>query len=350
MTNEGNSTLAYSLLQNGLDYILSALENLRGESPTERQLKYAVIHLSAGVELILKERLRLEHWSLIFADSDKATKERFESGDFVSVGFPQLVNRLSSICGVEFDDKDKRVLESLRKMRNCFEHFGIVTSSDAVKSEASMTISIILGFVERELPSLPVPSSEDRLLIDIREVLGEVNTYIEHRWEEIALDQDYCHKPITGCINCGQSASIFTDDGKNLKCLFCGGIEGYNNIEPECPGCGEKLILGDGDPRCECGWTMNATEAAEEYMSRVWGRPPARSFGEGGVEALICPLCEEEALADTGEAGGYSLATVEYICFSCGSKWVEGMINMCDNCGQPYIRTPDDAGCLKCVP
>ena len=108
MTNEGNSTLAYSLLQNGLDYILSALENLRGESPTERQLKYAVIHLSAGVDLILKERLRLEHGSLIFADSDKATKERFESGNFVSVGFPQLVNRLSSICGVEFDDKDKQ--------------------------------------------------------------------------------------------------------------------------------------------------------------------------------------------------------------------------------------------------
>ncbi len=198
MTNEGNSTLEYSLLQNGLDYILSTLENLKGESPTERQLKYAVIHLSAGVELILKERLRLEHWSLIFADSDKATKERFESGNFVSVGFPQLVNRLSSICGVEFDDKDKRILESLRKMRNRLEHLGIVTSSDAIKSEASMTISIILDFVERELPSLPVPSSEHRLLIDIREVLGEVNTYIEHRWEQIAIDEDYCHKPITG--------------------------------------------------------------------------------------------------------------------------------------------------------
>lgn len=350
MTSEGNSTLEFSLLQNGLDYILSALENLKGESPTERQLKYVVIHLSTGVELVLKERLRLEHWSLIFADSDKANKERFESGDFVSVGFPQLVNRLSSICGVELDDKDKRVLESLRKMRNRLEHFGIYASSDAVKAEASAAISIILDFVERELPSLPVRSSESSLLIDIREALSEVNTYIEHRWEQIARDENYCHKPITGCVNCGQSASIFTDDGRNLKCLFCGTIESYNNIDPECPECGEKLILGDGNPRCECGWTKDATQAAEEYMSRVWGRPPARSFGEGGVEALICPACEEEALANTGEAGGYSLATVEYICFSCGRKWVEGMINECDNCGQPYERTPDDAGCLNCVP
>ena len=39
-----------------------------------------LLHMSSGVELLLKERLRREHWSLIFRDPDKASLSVLESG------------------------------------------------------------------------------------------------------------------------------------------------------------------------------------------------------------------------------------------------------------------------------
>src|SRR4030095_5920957 len=45
-----------SMLENGLDFIASGLKHIA--SPISKfDLKYAVLHLSAGIELVLKDRL-----------------------------------------------------------------------------------------------------------------------------------------------------------------------------------------------------------------------------------------------------------------------------------------------------
>ena len=51
--------IEFTLLENGLDFIWSAVEHL-GTDLSKRSLKYAVLNLAAGIELILKERLRRE--------------------------------------------------------------------------------------------------------------------------------------------------------------------------------------------------------------------------------------------------------------------------------------------------
>ena len=43
-------------VQNGLDYLKSAVEHLRGD-PGPRELKYAVLHLQAAAEVLLKVQL-----------------------------------------------------------------------------------------------------------------------------------------------------------------------------------------------------------------------------------------------------------------------------------------------------
>ena len=58
------------LLENAFDYLLSAAEYASLKSP--RSWKYAILHLVAGIELLLKARLQQEHWSLLF--------QRVESG------------------------------------------------------------------------------------------------------------------------------------------------------------------------------------------------------------------------------------------------------------------------------
>ncbi len=70
----------YELFENGLDFILSGLEHLSTKPLNKRAYKFGVLHLAAGIELILKERLRREHWSLLFENVDKANAAALASG------------------------------------------------------------------------------------------------------------------------------------------------------------------------------------------------------------------------------------------------------------------------------
>ena len=53
-----------NLLANGLDFILGAAERAAIGAP--RDLKYAMLNLVDGVELLVKARLEQEHWTLLF--------------------------------------------------------------------------------------------------------------------------------------------------------------------------------------------------------------------------------------------------------------------------------------------
>lgn len=71
-------------LENGIDFLENAIESLGDGSP--RGLKYAIIHLQAAAEVLLKVRLMREHWTLVFRESGTAKMGKFKMGDFVSVG------------------------------------------------------------------------------------------------------------------------------------------------------------------------------------------------------------------------------------------------------------------------
>ncbi len=145
----------FTVLENGLDFIYTALNHLKGE-PKPRAIKYAVLHLSAGVELILKDRLRREHWSLVFDDVDKADLETYLSGDFISVNLKTSIQRLTKICDVDISSDEQRSLFNLRKSRNKLEHFASVDSSTALKASSSGVLSFTLDFISDEIdPAIP---------------------------------------------------------------------------------------------------------------------------------------------------------------------------------------------------
>lgn len=57
----------FTPVRNGMDFLLSAFDHLsqRNGEPGARDLKYAVLHLQAAVEVLLKARIIREHWSLV---------------------------------------------------------------------------------------------------------------------------------------------------------------------------------------------------------------------------------------------------------------------------------------------
>jgi hypothetical protein len=57
-------------------------------------LKYAVLHLGSGIELVLKERVRREDWKLLFRNVEKADEKLYESGNFSNINLHECLNRL----------------------------------------------------------------------------------------------------------------------------------------------------------------------------------------------------------------------------------------------------------------
>lgn len=103
-----------SLIDNGIDYILEAVRPLFINRPESQYcLKYSILHLYSGIELLLKEKLRQEHWSLIFQDVSSADPRKLQSGDFVSIYHDELVKRLKGILNIDINDKPFKMLRAL---------------------------------------------------------------------------------------------------------------------------------------------------------------------------------------------------------------------------------------------
>lgn len=83
---DGRSHMSHPPIFNGMDYLDSVVDHLPGE-PKPRDLKYAVLHLLAATEALLKARLLQEHWSLVFRDPGRPDRRE------VSITAPSPLTR-----------------------------------------------------------------------------------------------------------------------------------------------------------------------------------------------------------------------------------------------------------------
>lgn len=323
MKKKEEKALKFSLLSNGLDFIASALEHLKDTpsyaldpeykgKPSQRDLKYAVLHLCSGIELVLKERLQWEHWTLVFDNPAKANKEDFGTGDFTSVSFKDCIEKLVNICGVDISEKHKRTLLRFRDKRNRFEHFGIVDSAEAITASAAETLNFLVDFINSELHPEELKKEDSEALAEIRQKLGAFSKFVSKRTQTIKSELEKATTAVVTCPSCFVDAAIL-EDGAN--CLFC-------------------------------GYKESAEAAASEYVSAVLGEDYYRVIKDGGEYPLYsCPQCESETLVDRGKSGSQS-PEEQFICFQCGTSWKEGVLDFCMECGQPY--NPGDGGMAIC--
>ncbi|MDI7066278.1 hsdR, partial [Klebsiella pneumoniae] len=82
MKSSANAEDFENLVRNGLDFLEKAISQLAAEP------KHSVINFYTAVEIFLKAPLVLDHWSLVHANGDR-NREKYESGDFVSVSFEE---------------------------------------------------------------------------------------------------------------------------------------------------------------------------------------------------------------------------------------------------------------------
>jgi len=73
--------LEFDLLANALDSLAQGIEFVLNHQDNPSKLKVAILLVAQAVELVLKERLRREHWSLIFRKVEQAGNDNAHTFD-----------------------------------------------------------------------------------------------------------------------------------------------------------------------------------------------------------------------------------------------------------------------------
>lgn len=168
----------------GLEFIGEALRELCLDD-SQRDLKYPTLHLSTGIELILKERLLREHWTLVFEKPEQASKADYDSGNFTSASFSSCIKRLTEICDIHINEKDKHHLRQFRDKRNRIEHFGSVDSAEALKSSAARVLSFLIDFIDTEFELEELTDGSRHAISHIQTRLSDFKEFVSKRLRAI---------------------------------------------------------------------------------------------------------------------------------------------------------------------
>ncbi len=301
MATAAPSDATFELLYNGLDFLVSAVDYLRGR-PTACDMKYGVLHISAGVALILKERLRREDPRLLFADEAKFSAAAYEAGTFRSIGIEDAIKKLKAL-GVHVPRSVTAALSALGDERNRLEHFGAAISIEELSAVTASALSFVIDFVREHLGKLD--SRQAGLLHDLQDGLPEFSAFVDQRMVDIA--------PRLGAATATRV----------------------------CPSCSaEALMLGDEYAECAfCTRKHDPSDAADEYISSVLGVSQRDVIRGADWPRHQCPECEADALVREGDGD---------VCFHCGTEFALGSLQQCSSCTNLYPSDLETAVCDDC--
>ena len=104
-----------AIFDNAIDFLEKSLEEFK-DSP-----KYSILHFAIAVEILLKARLAIEHWSLVVQKN--ANKTNYLKGDFKSVNLDEAVKRLRDIVGEHVSEAEHQSFKKIAAHRNKVIHF-----------------------------------------------------------------------------------------------------------------------------------------------------------------------------------------------------------------------------------
>ncbi|MFE6808632.1 hypothetical protein ACFVEN_44315 [Streptomyces sp. NPDC057681] len=255
--------LDFPPIRNGVDYLVSVVDHLSANQTDTRGIKYAVLHLHAAAEVLLKARLVREHWSLVFDDPGQATERAFRSGEFKSCTLAQAVVRLRNIAGIAITDKENDALGDLGRDRNALQHYGLSHNARALEARAGRVLDFLVRFLDDALlPNLDLNESNAIGLgmVRVRDELTRVQTFITQRMRRLRGELRDCETRTVHCPHCEQLALVA--GGETNRCLFCGAVVTTQDMmvyfylgTPEdegalirvCPRCSQHTLVDDVD-------------------------------------------------------------------------------------------------------
>jgi molecular chaperone GrpE (heat shock protein) len=297
--------LELSLLENGLDFIISGIDELYElydeieyqqyiypVSEPQKDYKYGILHLFSGFLLLLKERLSYHMPELIFEGRMEEVKRKLKSGKEVNtINLDEALERLEIGPKVVFSESDTKVIRKIQKYRNRFEHYKFSVNKFEINKLIIDFIDVIDRFLINELK------------IDITSTA--LNTNPEIRAKALSIESVY---------------KRMTD--KRKRELMAIGEDKVTRFQSK-----RENILEELDK--------------EAYLAYI---------DEGGIDiTIMCPVCDENTLIIHGEFAGvcsneecnsYSFLKNCDMCgkVTIGYEWEE---EWCNNCHDEIQRMVD---------
>ena len=160
--------LELNLFENGVDFIRSAIEDyFLNDTAKPAAFKYAVLHMYAGVLLLLKERIRREAPLFVF----KANRKTLNFSDIQSV--------LPS-AGVTLKAMDLKMLKTFQERRNVLEHYECNLDLETTKALLGQLAAFTYFFLRDQLSE----DLEDHLEVSTALRLRDLKGIYERRTSE----------------------------------------------------------------------------------------------------------------------------------------------------------------------
>jgi len=241
--------LSFHLMGNAMDSLEQGIGFVLKENPSESNLKLSILLIAQSVELLLKERLRREHWSLVFKEVEKAGNR-----DATTVTIGEAIKRLEKIAHVNFVPGEKDTITALSEIRNQVQHYEINITYEEVIAKTHAAIAVITRLLKDELNEdiREYISADD---LDRFWLVGEALKHlqeiarqnIEKLREELAprdaSDLINWQFDVIECPRCWEEFYVFSPEENISQCQLCKFEGGF----VECSRCGFQAPSGSWD-------------------------------------------------------------------------------------------------------
>ncbi|MFJ2109482.1 hypothetical protein ACIOHH_33480 [Streptomyces microflavus] len=288
----GAEELDFPPIPNGIDYLVSVVKHLHPDTGgTPRDIKYAVLHLQAAAEVLLKARLSHEHWSLVFKDPAKANWDDVADASFESCTTTAAVERLRNIASLPITKKNADALADLAKDRNRLQHYGLTHNAKAVESRAATVLDFLMDFLDGAL--VPQLTQDEAAFVApqmalVRDGLSAIQSFVTKRMNRLR--------------------------GEVLK--------GSEERTLRCPDCNQLALLASDASGgfchfCDQAWT------ADDLAYALQSHPTGSQLNE-------CPDCHGPTLTDSAE---FADTRVTLYCTTCAVRFDSSELRNCAACG-----------------
>jgi len=331
-----------SLTRNAIDFLNKSVGEL-DNSP-----KYSVIHFCSAIELFLKARLLVEHWSLIITKPENANLSKFKAGDFHSVSMQEAINRLKNISGEKIGNKAETKFEIVRNHRNKLIHFfheEYIVKPDDTTLEEVVPEQYSAWFYLYSLLTFKWKSVFKDYLKEIEaldHLMHRHRDYLYAKYEELKpeIEKEKCNGiQYESCYFCRFDAAKVDDSDDPLFSCTCRVCNTHSSfLVVACPDCSTDIQVKDlGQGECEkCGFVSDL-----DFLIDKLG--PYENPKEEPVRAY-CGYCEYTATPTVIPFNS------EYLCLNClelheepeNCEWCNELVAGMDMDGS-YL-----SGCVLC--
>lgn len=248
------STHQLDLFENSLDSLAEALNKYeQGDNGDNKAYKFAVLHLSHFMELILKHHVAQKHPLLIYKDPFAQKLDRNKT-----ITLWEAINFINNESEEVIDKDFRKDLEWLKRLRNDIEHHKFEMDVQEVRITIGRIFSALIAFLDEytdlDIQALiPVTAVEtfkvlsDEYEFSLREATREADK-IENEYEAHYDYKSGEHIVVRlDCPECDNYTLVINEDSHTgFSCTFCGN-EDSDDIPKNCTNCGMASTIGELD-------------------------------------------------------------------------------------------------------